>query len=179
MKVIKSWMGRMRHAALGIAAAAAVLSAVPGGLVSEAEARTIVNSKVKRGQIVVKTSQRALYFGLGRGKAIRYRVGVGKPGRQWTGVTRIRAKRLKPAWRPTREIIRDKPGIRRYFPGGSPSNPMGAAALVIGNQYAIHGTNKPGSIGGFVSYGCIRMYNRDVLDLYKRVRWGTKVTVTR
>ena len=182
MKAVKAWARGLRRAGLGagmgIAAAAMVLAAAPVG-VGEAEARQIVSSKVKRGTILVKTGQRALYFGIGRGKAIKYRVGVGRAGKQWTGVTRIYSKRRKPAWRPPAEILRDKPNMRRYYPGGSPSNPMGAAALLIGNEYAIHGTNRPGSIGGFVSYGCIRMHNRDILDLYKRVRWGTKVIVSR
>ena len=175
----RNWRTRLRNAALGIAAAAALLAGVPGGLVSEAEARTVVKSNVKRGTILVRTGQRALYYGIGNGRAIKYRVGVGRAGKQWTGTTRIYSKRRKPAWRPPADILRDKPNMRRYYPGGSPSNPMGAAALLIGNEYAIHGTNRPGSIGGFVSYGCIRMHNRDIMDLYKRVRWGTKVVVAR
>jgi lipoprotein-anchoring transpeptidase ErfK/SrfK len=66
------------------------------------------------------------------------------------------------------------------IPGGSPQNPMGAAALTLsGGEYAIHGTNNPGSIGGFVSYGCIRMHNQDIVDLYQRIGVGTPVIVTR
>ena len=168
MKMVRALMA-------GAVALAAAAFAAP----QTAEARQVVNANVKRGVIVVRTSQRKLYLGIGNGKAIRYNVGVGRAGRQWTGTTRVYSKRKRPAWKPTAAIIRDKPGIRRYFPGGSPSNPLGAAALLIGNQYAIHGTNKPSSIGGFVSYGCIRMHNRDILDLYKRVRWGTKVVVKR
>jgi lipoprotein-anchoring transpeptidase ErfK/SrfK len=57
---------------------------------------------------------------------------------------------------------------------------MGAAALTLSRgQYAIHGTNAPGSIGGFVSYGCIRMFNQDIIDLYQRVGFGTSVVVVR
>ena len=168
MKLVRN----MVAAAVAVAAAAFVAP-------HAAEARQVVKADVKRGVIVVRTGQRKLYLGIGKGRAIRYNVGVGRAGRQWTGTTRIYSKRRKPAWRPPAEIIRDKPGIRRYYPGGSPGNPMGAAALLIGNEYAIHGTNNPGSIGGFVSYGCIRMHNRDIMDLYKRVRWGTKVVVKR
>ena len=82
---------------------------------------------------------------------------------------------------PPEEVKRDKPSLPNVIPGGSPGNPMGAAALTLsgGGEYAIHGTNVPGSVGGFVSYGCIRMYNADVLDLYNRVGWGTTVVVTR
>ena len=135
---------------------------------------------VARGAILIKTSQRRLYLGVGGGKAIQYKVGVGRDGRQWTGRRWISAKTLKPAWRPTRDIIRDKPNITPYVPGGAPNNPMGAAALLISGrgQYAIHGTNDPASIGHFVSYGCIRMHNEDVLDLYSRIRIGTPVVVT-
>ncbi|MCP4071586.1 MAG: L,D-transpeptidase [Hyphomicrobiales bacterium] len=147
-----------------------------------ARARTIVSYKgIAKGAIIVKTSQRFLYWGLGNGRAVRYPVGVGRANRQWTGQKWISGKRIKPAWSPTVQILRDKPGMVRVIPGGSPGNPMGAAALILSGdgQYAIHGTNNPGSIGGFVSYGCIRMYNKDIEDLYVRVRVGTKVTVKR
>jgi lipoprotein-anchoring transpeptidase ErfK/SrfK len=144
-------------------------------------ARTLVSKQgVNAGTILVRTGERRLYFGVGGGKAIQYRVGVGRSDRQWTGRRFISGKALKPAWRPTAEIRRDKPNIAAVIPSGAPENPMGAAALLISGegQYAIHGTNKPGSIGGFVSYGCIRMLNEDVLDLYSRVWIGTPVIVT-
>jgi lipoprotein-anchoring transpeptidase ErfK/SrfK len=133
------------------------------------------------GTIVIKTRERRLYYVLGNGKAVRYPVGVGRAGKQWTGTARISGKYLKPAWSPPEEVKRDKPSLPNVVPGGSPSNPMGAAALTLsgGGEYAIHGTNNPGSVGGFVSYGCIRMYNADVLDLYNRVSWGAPVVVTR
>ncbi|MCP4185660.1 MAG: L,D-transpeptidase [Hyphomicrobiales bacterium] len=143
-------------------------------------ARTVVSYKgIARGAIIIKTSQRRLYLGLGNGKAVKYPVGVGRMSKQWTGQKWIHSKRIKPAWSPTAQILRDKPGITRVIPGGTSKNPMGAAALILSGsgQYAIHGTNNPGSIGRFVSYGCIRMYNADIRDLYSRVRIGTKVTV--
>jgi len=129
----------------------------------------------------VKTRERALNNVLGNGQAVRYPVGVGRVGEQWTGTARISGKYLKPAWSPPDEVKRDKPSLPDVIPGGSPSNPMGAAAMTIsgGGEYAIHGTNNPASVGGFVSYGCIRMYNADVLDLYNRVSWGAPVVVTR
>ncbi len=131
--------------------------------------------------LAAKTSERALYYVLGNGQAVRYPVGVGRVGKQWTGTARISGKYLKPAWSPPDEVKRDKPSLPDVIPGGSPSNPMGAAAMTIsgGGEYAIHGTNNPASVGGFVSYGCIRMYNADVLDLYNRVSWGAPVVVTR
>ena len=132
------------------------------------------------GTIVIKTKERRLYFVLGDGYAIRYPVGVGRAGRQWAGVSYIDGKYVQPDWSPPWEIRRDKPTLPEVIPGGSPHNPMGAAALTLsGGEYAIHGTNQPRSIGGFVSYGCIRMFNEDVVDLFARVGLGAPVVVTR
>jgi lipoprotein-anchoring transpeptidase ErfK/SrfK len=132
------------------------------------------------GTIVVKTNERRLYLILGEGHAVRYPVGVGRAGKQWAGTTRIDGKYQNPAWSPPAEVKRDKPSMPNVIPGGSPRNPMGVAAMTLsGGEYAIHGTNMPGSVGGFVSYGCIRMLNADITDLYQRVSVGTQVTVTR
>jgi lipoprotein-anchoring transpeptidase ErfK/SrfK len=132
------------------------------------------------GTIIIRTGQRRLYLVTAPGQAISYPVGVGRAGKQWTGESFIMSKRLKPAWQPPEEIRRDRPSLPAVIPAGAPNNPMGAAALVLAtDQYAIHGTNAPSSIGGFVSYGCIRMHNRDILDLYERVSVGTRVVVTR
>jgi len=164
------------------AGSAVLLLAATAALPQSAQARDIVgfSGTYSSGTIVVKTGERSLYYVLGGGKAVRYPVGVGMSGKQWTGTTMIDGKHLAPAWSPPAEVKRDKPSIPTLIAGGSPRNPMGAAALTLaGGQYAIHGTNMPGSIGGFVSYGCIRMYNADVLDLYSRVGFGTTVVVTR
>lgn len=132
------------------------------------------------GTIVVKTKERRLYFILGEGRALRYPVGVGKAGKQWAGTSTIDGKYRNPDWAPPREVRRDNPNLPDVIPGGSPRNPMGVAALTLsGGEYAIHGTNAPASIGGFVSYGCIRMHNEDVVDLFNRVHVGTQVVVTR
>ena len=152
------------------------------GASGRAAARDVVpfGSGYSGGTVVVVTHQRRLYYVIGNGQAIRYPVGVGRAGKQWSGATQIDGKYVRPAWSPPREVKRDKPSLPNVIPGGAPSNPMGAAAMTLsGGEYAIHGTNQPGSIGGFVSYGCIRMYNADVLDLYNRVGWGTTVVVTR
>ncbi|MGO4716899.1 L,D-transpeptidase [Bradyrhizobium sp. 2TAF24] len=132
------------------------------------------------GTIVIKTGQRRLYLVLGEGQAVRYPVGVGKAGKQWAGSARIDGKYRNPAWSPPADVKRDKPSIPDVIPGGSPANPMGVAAMTLsgGGQYAIHGTNVPSSVGGYVSYGCIRMYNEDISDLYGRVSVGTPVIVT-
>jgi lipoprotein-anchoring transpeptidase ErfK/SrfK len=131
------------------------------------------------GTIVVRTNERRLYLVVDQDHAVRYPVGVGKAGKQWAGTTHIDGKYRHPAWSPPAEVKRDKPGIPDVIPGGSPRNPMGVAALTLeGGEYAIHGTNVPGSVGGFVSYGCIRMLNEDITDLYQRVSVGTTVVVS-
>ena len=132
------------------------------------------------GTIVIRTNERRLYYVIDQNHAVRYPVGVGKSGKQWAGTTQIDGKYRNPAWSPPAEVRRDKPHIPDVIPGGSPRNPMGVAAMTLaGGEYAIHGTNMPGSVGGFVSYGCIRMYNEDIMDLYSRVGVGTRVVVTR
>jgi lipoprotein-anchoring transpeptidase ErfK/SrfK len=145
-----------------------------------AEERVAYHGGYPPGTIVVNTPERRLYLVVSPGEALRYPVGVGKAGKQWAGRAQIVAKFLKPAWSPPAEVKRDIPSLPDLIPGGVPSNPMGAAAMVLtGGQYAIHGTNRPNSIGGFVSYGCIRMFNADIISLYNRVRVGTPVVVLR
>ena len=130
--------------------------------------------------VVIRTQERRLYYVRGDGTALRYRIAVGRPGKQWYGDAAIAGKYVRPAWAPPDEVRRDNPKLPAVVPSGSPSNPMGAAALVLTrDEYAIHGTNQPSSIGTFASYGCIRMLNEDVMDLYQRVTVGTRVMVTR
>lgn len=159
-----------------IALAALVLAA------SGASAREVVpfEAHVSPGTIVIKTSERRLYYVRGDGTALRYRVAVGKPGKQWFGEAQIDGKYVRPAWSPPAEVKRDNPRLPDVIPGGSPRNPMGARALTLNlDEYAIHGTNRPGSIGTYASYGCIRMLNEDIVDLYERVSVGTRVVVER
>jgi lipoprotein-anchoring transpeptidase ErfK/SrfK len=131
------------------------------------------------GTIVVKTRERRLYLVLGGGTALRYPVGVGRAGMQWAGTAFIDGKYIRPAWSAPDSIKRDYRSLPAVIPGGSPHNPMGVAAMTLsgGGQYAIHGTNAPGTIGHFVSHGCIRMFNPDITDLYNRVSVGTRVVV--
>jgi lipoprotein-anchoring transpeptidase ErfK/SrfK len=133
------------------------------------------------GTIVIRTGERALYYFVGTGQAIRYPVGVGRIGMQWTGTAMIDGKYIRPAWSAPDSIRRDYRSLPTVIPGGSSHNPMGVAAMTLsgGGQYAIHGTNNEGSIGHFVSHGCIRMHNADITDLYSRVSIGTRVVVTR
>src|SRR6202048_848204 len=166
-----------------LAAGSAVLMlAAMAALPQPAQAREIVgfSGPYAPGRGVVRTGQRSLYYVLGNGRAVRYPVGVGRAGKQWSGTAMINGKYLHPAWTPPDEVKHDKPYLPNVIPGGSGRNPMGAAALTLSQgEYAIHGTNSPGSVGGFGSYGCIRMYNADILDLYGRVGFGTTVVVTR
>jgi lipoprotein-anchoring transpeptidase ErfK/SrfK len=133
------------------------------------------------GTIVIRTNERALYYFVGPSEAIRYPVGVGRAGMQWTGTAFIDGKYIRPAWEAPESIRKDYSRLPEIVPGGSPQNPMGVAAMTLsgGGQYAIHGTNNEGSIGKFVSHGCIRMHNTDITDLYGRVSVGTRVVVTR
>ena len=132
------------------------------------------------GTIVVRQGERALYLALGGGSALRYRVAVGKAGKQWRGRAFIDGKYINPAWSPPREVKRDKPWIPDVIAGGAPNNPMGSRALTLnGGDYAIHGTTRAmrSSIGTAASYGCIRMFNEDIAELFARVRVGTPVAV--
>jgi lipoprotein-anchoring transpeptidase ErfK/SrfK len=172
----------MREQFLRLASAAVFATAAMCAVTTTASARDVVqfDNSYSAGTVVVVTHQRRLYYVLGNGQALSYPVGVGRAGKQWAGVSRIDGKYVRPAWSPPREIRRDKPSLPAVIPGGSPRNPMGVAALTLeGGEYAIHGTNTPRSVGGYVSYGCIRMYNEDILDLYGRVRVGTQVVVMR
>ncbi|RTL53975.1 MAG: L,D-transpeptidase [Bradyrhizobiaceae bacterium] len=159
-----------------------LLAATTLGVVSEtASAREIVGAPAgySPGTIVVKTNERRLYYVMNGGQAVRYPVGVGKPGKAWAGATMISGKYLAPAWSPPSDVKHDHPNIPDVIAGGSPANPMGVAAMTLaGGQYAIHGTNRPNSVGGYVSYGCVRMYNQDITDLFQRVSVGTPVVVT-
>jgi lipoprotein-anchoring transpeptidase ErfK/SrfK len=150
-----------------------------GALPANAGHETVAAGGYEPGTIVIHTRERRLYYYLGDGKALRYPVGVGRAGKQWSGTSYINGKYLHPAWKPPAEVRHDKPGLPDVVPGGSPHNPMGVAAMTLaGGEYAIHGTNRPSSIGGFVSYGCIRMFNEDITDLYGRVDYHTPVVVT-
>jgi lipoprotein-anchoring transpeptidase ErfK/SrfK len=142
--------------------------------------RVSVKDSYSPGTILIRTGERRLYYFVGYGEAIRYPVGVGRAGMQWSGTAYIDGKYIRPAWSPPDSIRGDYRRLPRVVPGGSGSNPMGAAAMTLsGGEYAIHGTNAPGTIGGFVSHGCIRMYNEDIMDLYGRASIGTRVVVTR
>jgi lipoprotein-anchoring transpeptidase ErfK/SrfK len=129
------------------------------------------------GTIIVDPAHTSLYLTLGGGKAMRYGIGVGRQGFEWSGVETIQRKSEWPDWTPPAAMISRQPYLPRWV-GGGPGNPLGARALYLGStDYRIHGTNDPTSIGKHVSSGCIRMLNADVIDLYNHVNIGTKVIV--
>jgi lipoprotein-anchoring transpeptidase ErfK/SrfK len=129
------------------------------------------------GTVVVDTRQRFLYLVQADGRAMRYGIGVGRPGFTWAGVKTVSAKREWPDWRPPAEMLKRRPDLPAFMAGG-PQNPLGARALYLGSTlYRIHGSNEPWTVGTAVSSGCIRMRNEDVIELYNRVTVGTKVVV--
>lgn len=137
------------------------------------------NSRYTPGQIIVSFGDRRLYFIARNGEAISYPIAIPREQDRWQGVTTVTDKRVNPSWRPTPTMLRENPRLPSWVPGGHPMNPLGVRALYLGSStYRIHGTDAPWTIGTEASKGCIRMYNRDVLDLYPRVPKGTKVTVT-
>ena len=129
------------------------------------------------GTVVVHTNERFLYVVAGNNRALRYGIGVGRDGFQWSGLVKVVRKQEWPDWRPPDEMIERQPYLPRFMAGG-PGNPMGARALYLGGTvYRIHGTNQPDTIGHAVSSGCFRLVNQDVIDLYDRIPVGTKVIV--
>ena len=129
------------------------------------------------GTIIIDTPNTYLYYVLPGGKAIRYGVGVGREGFTWSGVKTVERKAEWPDWTPPPEMIARSPYLPRFMAGGL-TNPLGARAMYLGGTfYRIHGTNAPSTIGSRATAGCIRMANDDVIDLYDRVKVGTKVMV--
>lgn len=135
----------------------------------------------RAGAVTIDTRRRALYYSLGEGHAIRYGIGVGREGFEWSGRAQIGRKAEWPSWRPPSAMLKRRPDLPRFMEGGI-DNPLGARALYLysggrDTLFRIHGTNEPWTIGEAVSSGCIRMLNEDVVDLYSRVRIGAPVRV--
>ena len=129
------------------------------------------------GTIVVDTPKHFLYLVLTEGRAMRYGIGVGRPGFTWSGNHTVSSKKEWPDWVPPPEMLKRQPDLPHFMAGG-PNNPLGARAMYLGSTlYRIHGSNEPWTIGQNVSSGCIRMRNVDIIDLYNRVKIGTKVVV--
>jgi lipoprotein-anchoring transpeptidase ErfK/SrfK len=145
---------------------------------ADLQRRTVVYpSDEAPGTIIVDTQNTFLYYILPGGTAIRYGIGVGREGFTWSGVKTVERKAEWPDWTPPPEMIARSPYLPRFMAGGV-TNPLGARAMYLGGTfYRIHGTNAPSTIGSRATAGCIRMANEDVIDLYDRVKVGTKVVV--
>lgn len=135
--------------------------------------------KYARGTIIVSFADRRLYYVHRTGGALSYPIGVPSGRATWAGTLRVSRKAVNPGWTPTASMRRENPKLPGHVKGGDPRNPLGVRALYLGNTlYRIHGTDAPWTVGQNVTHGCIRLYNNDVIDLYKRARIGTKVIVT-
>jgi len=173
---------------MGLAAATAGNASAGLVLVPQAKTETlapqfkrgqVVNfqTRQKPGSIVIVTRENALYYILGNGKAVKYRVATAKRGFEWKGSNQVSAKVKWPDWRPPAQMRKRRPELPAYMAGG-PENPLGARAIYLGSSiYRIHGTNEPSSIGKAASSGCIRMLNADVAELFQHVKLGATVTV--
>jgi lipoprotein-anchoring transpeptidase ErfK/SrfK len=152
-----------------------------GGNTVNSSGREMVSlsPQFQTGEIVVSFGDRRLYYITRPGEAISYPIAIPREQDRWEGVTTISDKKVNPSWTPTPSMTAENPRLPRWVPGGHPMNPLGVRALYLGSStYRIHGTDAPWTIGTEASKGCIRMYNKDVLDLYPQVKVGTKVTVT-
>lgn len=136
------------------------------------------------GTIIINTQAKHLYLIIGKNKAIRYGISVGRAGFEWSGEAQVTDRQAYPTWFPPPEMIERKPELAKWEKGqpGSPANPLGVRALYLRSNgvdygYRIHGTPEWFSIGKNASSGCIRMIHQDVIDLYNRVPLGTKVVV--
>ncbi len=192
-RTIRSFAAAALFAGLFATGAAAEMPAWGKGMgmasVSPSQVRDMTQPRFKRGKIVkfagnvragsiiIRTKEHALYYVLGHGQAVRYRVATAKKGFEWSGTHAVASKVKWPDWRPPSEMRKRRPELPSYMEGG-PNNPLGARAIYIGGTiYRIHGTNEPSSIGKSASSGCIRMLNEDVSELFQFVRTGATVTV--
>ena len=166
-----------------------LVAAVPMDEIQPKALRETTKPKFKRGQtvkystamapgsVIINTKQNVLFYVLGNGKAVKYRVGTAKKGFEWSGTNKVSLKKEWPDWRPPTAMRARKPELPAFMAGGL-KHPLGARAIYLGSTiYRIHGTNEPASIGKAVSSGCIRMLNEDVSELYQFVRQGATVTV--
>ncbi len=163
-----------------------VVAAVRPSYLSAEKVRALVpySGPYASGTVVVDTDARYLYLVNADSTALRYAIGVGREGFQWSGEATIGRKQAWPTWIPPAEMIARQPDLAPYRDGmtGGPSNPLGARALYLYQEgrdtlFRLHGTREPWSIGKQVSSGCIRLFNQDIIDLYNRVTVGSRVVV--
>jgi lipoprotein-anchoring transpeptidase ErfK/SrfK len=189
-----AWVAGFRRTMLAVAGVGMLLTAAPaahaqglfnfdwdGGNTVGGSGRESVRfpAKYKPGELVVSFADRRVYLVTSPGTALSYPVAVPDDKNRWSGVTTVSDKRENPSWTPTAHMRSVNPRLPMWVPGGHPMNPLGVRAMYLGSsEYRIHGTDAPWTIGTAVSHGCVRMYNKDVLDLYPRVHVGARVTVT-
>lgn len=162
------------------AAAQGIFSSIFGGGWQSGRHEVSFPTRYGTRVIIVSLSDRRLYYVHRKGAALSYPIGVPTGRAMWTGVQRVSRKKVNPPWTPTAQMRRENPALPAHVRGGDPRNPLGVRALYLGSTlYRIHGTDAPWTVGQNVTHGCIRLYNNDVIDLYNRVRIGTKVIVTR
>ncbi len=164
--------------AQGVAALEPARSDAEEGATGEFARQEVAYDGAERpGTIVIDTPRKFLFLVQPNHRAVRYGIGVGRPGFEWSGVKTVSRKAEWPGWTPPPEMLLRRPDLPDHMDGG-PDNPLGARALYLGSSmYRIHGTNEPSTIGTNVSSGCIRLMNKDVIDLYNRVPVGAKVIV--
>ena len=151
----------------------------PGGYSASPRYHVKIRGNYNPGDIIVSFGDRRLYYIESKTSAISYSIAIPKDEARWSGVSYVSEKRENPTWTPTPDMRRENPTLPASVRGGDPRNPLGNRALYLGeSMYRIHGTDAPWLIGQQVSHGCIRMYNEDVADLYKRAKVGAKVVVT-
>ena len=156
-------------------------SRVPRSLGPVTRQEVAIATAEPAGTILVDTAARILYLVAAPGRALAYRIGIGREGFGWSGTVSVGGKAEWPNWRPPAEMRARDPSLPEHVPPG-PLNPLGARALYLHRNgvdtlYRIHGTNETDTIGGRASSGCFRMSNADVIDLFQRVRIGARVVV--
>ncbi|WHO76761.1 L,D-transpeptidase [Rhizobium sp. BT03] len=189
MKAIDSGRIRSRAAGAGLAVLAILAAAgdaaaaglVPRSLGPTTSAVVTIEKSYVAGTIVIVTANRTLDLVISGGRAIRYKIGVGRDGFRWSGTVKVGRKAEWPDWRPPAEMKARSAGLPDLVPAG-PLNPLGARGIYLYKDrtdtlYRIHGTNEQSTVGGFASSGCFRMSNADVIDLYERVKVGSTVIV--
>ncbi|WP_353474347.1 L,D-transpeptidase [Salipiger sp. H15] len=176
---------RLLAAALGGAvaatAAAAETASVPRSHGPRSSELVRYDGAEAPGTIIISNAERTLLRVLGKGRAERYRISVGREGFTWVGTTYVGRKEEWPGWHPPAEMRKRNGSLPDYVPPG-PYNPLGARALYLysggrDTLYRIHGTNSAGTLGGYETSGCFRLSNADVLELFGKVAIGTKVIV--
>ena len=175
---------RLALAALALGAAVPAASAVdrvPRTLGRETRQQVTLARAYAPGTIIISTDRRTLDYVTGGKSALEYTIGVGRDGFRWSGTVHVGRKAEWPSWRPPADMKARAPDLPDLVPPG-PYNPLGARGIYLykggkDTLYRIHGTNDGSTVGGYVSSGCFRMTNSDVIDLYSRVKVGATVIV--